>query len=263
MRVLGDHRVAVLCRSRRGRAASNSFCLPSGAPEYLWRPMTSSWKSSSVRSQCSSEMRMRRDDEVAAAAHPAGPFVADPDERSNGRASGLLRAVLEAHQIARRFAGGVAGDEAALRPAQLRRAVRQASELPHRVERHLRIVGAGLDRQIAAGVGLDQLVAVECRQVDQRVRPARRKTVAVLAVLAEQAGAEAERHGQPRWRQAECLAAVAGAGLPGRRRAARAVRPRVMRAAASVQARSSATTSLALRRSSGRRRRSRCGVAAA
>ena len=89
-------------------------------------------------------------------------------------------------------------------------AIGQRGELAHRVERHLRIVGAGLDRKVAAAMRLDQLVAVEAGQIDQRRGALRRQAVAVLAVLDEQAGAEAEGEGQPRRRQPDHIAAVAG-----------------------------------------------------
>ncbi len=70
--------------------------------------------------------------------------------------------------------------------------ISEPRQLAHRMKGDLRIVGAGLDRQIAAGAGLDQLVAVEARQVDERRRPLCREAVAVLSVLDEQPGAEAE-----------------------------------------------------------------------
>ena len=44
-------------------------------------------------------------------------------------------------------------------------------ELPHGMKRDLRVVRAGLDRQIPAGRGGNQLVAVEPRQIDERLRP--------------------------------------------------------------------------------------------
>ena len=39
------------------------------------------------------------------------------------------------------------------------------------MERDLRVIGAGLDGQVAATALRHQLVAVEDRQIDQRLRP--------------------------------------------------------------------------------------------
>ncbi len=111
------------------------------------------------------------------------------------------------------------------------------------MEGDLRIVGAGLHRQVAAGAGLDQLIAVEARQIDQRLGPLRRQAEAVLAVLDEQAGAEAEGQGQPRRRQAERLAGIAGRHRRVRRRAARRSPRRPCGRRRRSSARSSATTS--------------------
>ncbi len=95
-----------------------------------------------------------------------------------------------------------------MRPAHLGDLVGEPHQLPHRVEGDLRIVGAGLDRQIAAAVAFDQLVADEVRQVDQCFRPPAGEAIAVLAVLDEQAGAEPEGYGQPRRRQPLRVAGV-------------------------------------------------------
>ena len=86
------------------------------------------------------------------------------------------------------------------------------------VEGDLRIVGAGLDQEIAAGSRRDQLVAGEMRQIDKGRRPLRAKSVAVGPVLLEQPEAEAEGHGEARRRQVEhvvgiglrCVVALAG-----------------------------------------------------
>jgi hypothetical protein len=131
--------------------------------------MTSSWKSISVRSQFQRDADAARD-KVAAVAHPGRTFFCHPNRGERGL--GVDGAVLEAHQIARRFAGSVAGEEATLDPAQLRRAVGQPHELPYRVERHLGIVRTGLDRQITAALVSDQLIAVEGGHVHQCVRAA-------------------------------------------------------------------------------------------
>ena len=80
--------------------------------------------------------------------------------------------------------GAVLRQETRLRPTDLRRAIGEAVEFAHRVERHLRVVGAGLHRDVAAGARGLQLVAVEFRQVDERLRPPGGEAVAVDAVLA-------------------------------------------------------------------------------
>ena len=86
----------------------------------------------------------------------------------------------------------------------------------------------------------DQLVAVEARQIDERGRAARGEAVAVLAVLREEARAEAERDRQAAGAEAEHIAGigrgfvVGGAGGSARPcRLASDARPRrSMRAAA-------------------------------
>ena len=110
---------------------------------------------------------------------------------------GIARAVLEAHQIARRPTTAAAGREAGLHPADFGGAICHCRQLPHGMESHLRIVRAGLDRQIATAAPLDQLVAVEAGQIDQRRGTLRRKPEPILAILDKQAGAEAEGDRQP------------------------------------------------------------------
>jgi len=58
----------------------------------------------------------------------------------------------------------------------------QSDQLANCMERDLRILGASLDRQIAAGAGLDQLVAIKGRQVNEGRRPLRREPVPVFPV---------------------------------------------------------------------------------
>ena len=141
---------------------------------------------------------------IAAAAHPVRPLVADPD--------GLVHCVgvwvPSLNPIRLRGVAAVcrARQKTGLRPANLGHAIGEPGQLPDRMKRHLRIVGAGLDRQIAAGRLRRQLVAVEPRQVDQRLWPRAGEAVTILAVLDEQPRAEAERDGQPGGRQTERLA---------------------------------------------------------
>ena len=151
-------------------------------------------------------------DDIAAAAQPTGSFVPDPHEFGHlpgiggGRIAG---AVLEPQQIARRPPFRKAADKPGLHPADCRRAIGEPPQLADRMERRQRIVGAGLNRQIAAGARRDQSIAVEPRQLDERRRAPRRQAEAVLAVLDENPGAKLEGQGQPGRHRAERLAAVA------------------------------------------------------
>ena len=78
----------------------------------------------------------------------------------------------------------------------------QSDQLANCMERDLRILGASLDRQIAAGAGLDQLVAIKGRQVNEGRRQLRREPVPVFPVLQEQSGPEPKGQSQPGGRQA-------------------------------------------------------------
>ena len=143
-------------------------------------------------------------DDVAAAAHPVRRLVAGPDDRVHflgSLASGLPVPSLKPI----RLRGVCLGPKSETKPACTQRmlaiAIGEPRELPHGVEGDLRIVGAGLHVEIAAGARRDQLIAGEMRQVDEAPSASAPEAVAVDAVLLEQAGAEAERHRQPRRRQ--------------------------------------------------------------
>ena len=114
--------------------------------------------------------------------------------------------------------------------------------MAHRVEGDLRIVGAGLDREIPAGVGFDQLIAVEAGQIDQSHGPAIGEAVTILAVLDEQPGAEAEGD-----RQSEAgrpsASPVSGPGIAMSWANGAADCPAAIRAAAVVQSRNILMTS--------------------
>ena len=73
--------------------------------------------------------------------------------------------------------------EARLRPAKLRPAIGEAVEFAHCVKRDHRIVGASLNGDVAAGASGLQLVAVELRQVDERLGTLGREAVAINADL--------------------------------------------------------------------------------
>ena len=89
-------------------------------------------------------------DEIAAAAHPVRTFGIHPDDLVDVF-SGVWVPSLKPSRLRGVPPSGGTRQETGLRPADLRRAARQTGKLAYRMERHLRIVGAGLDRQIAAG----------------------------------------------------------------------------------------------------------------
>ena len=105
-------------------------------------------------------------DEVAPAFDPGlVGFVADPDV--SVQEVGLLGpdvagAVFEAHEVAGRGLRGAGGGglaEPELHPVVLDSAEAQAGEVPDGVKRDQRVVGAGLDAQVAADVfGVEVLV---------------------------------------------------------------------------------------------------------
>ena len=82
-------------------------------------------------------------------------------------------AVLEAEQVARGGLGGRRGRGAAepeLHPVVLDHAHADPGQVPHGVERHQRVVRAGLDAQVAAGVVRVQVLVRQGRQLGQRGR---------------------------------------------------------------------------------------------
>ena len=155
-------------------------------------------------------------DEITSAAHPERALVAHPDDlvetaRSVGRCDAGARidcAILEAHQVSRRFAERRTRQEPALRPAHLDDAITEPLQFSHRMKRDERVIGAGLHRQIAARARGHELIAVEFGQIDQRLGPLGGQPVAVRAVLDEKPGPEAERERQPSRRQAQRGGAV-------------------------------------------------------
>ncbi len=107
-------------------------------------------------------------DEIGAAAHPRLVGVgAGPDEGVHVRGvlrEQVVRAVLEAHEVARSRLGGARGGcptEAQLEPSDDGDATGQPGEVAHRVERDLWVVGAGLDREVAAAPAGLQRIAGE------------------------------------------------------------------------------------------------------
>ena len=119
-----------------------------------------------------------------------------------------------------------------------------AREVADGVERDLRVVGAGLDAEVAAGAVRVELVAGEAGRAGRA--PAAAGAPSPKRPRREDAGPEAEGDREPRGRQAERLAGVDG------RRDQQVVRPAERlagassRAAAAVQSRSSPASSVAV-----------------
>ena len=194
-------------------SGSNSSLPPSGAPLYLWRPIVCSWSSSAERSQTSSSMRIRRRDQVAAAAHPGRPFA--PRPRRSGPSPPVLGAdvggaVLEPHQVARRRPGcgwssrcGRSRAATSASPpcrgrsgpgcgSRGRRPGGRRSRPGRRGRRRFRARSSSSPG--SGGIGAS---AAGC-------------CAAARAAAVEQARAEAEGDGQPRGQQADRLAGVIG-----------------------------------------------------
>src|SRR5581483_5138527 len=116
----------------------------------------------------------------------------------------VVRAVLEAHQVARLFLRAARRrrpPEVELRPAHRHLPATDAGEVADGVEGDLRVVGAGLDGEIAVRpLGLE-LVAGKARERTQGLRTREAEAL-------EERGAEAERQRQARGTQADCLAGV-------------------------------------------------------
>ena len=161
-------------------------------------------------------------------------------------------AVLEPEQVARRGLRGRRGRgpaEAELRPAHARGAEGDPGEVADRVHRDLRVVGAGLDAQVAVAARRVEVVAREVRQPDEaaaaagrRGRTGRRRRRRVR----EQRPPEPERDRQAGRRQAERLAGVVGRRVVRGRRSAPtgpAASPASAAAASSSSRRSRSTSS--------------------
>jgi hypothetical protein len=108
----------------------------------------------------------------------------------------VVRPVLEALQVARGDLGAARrrrSPEPELEPAHDDRAPTEPGQVAHRVEGDLRVVGAGLDRQVAAAPRRLEEVAGEAGQLGQGGRPPASQPEAIV----EQPGPEADCHGQP------------------------------------------------------------------
>ena len=195
-------------------------------------------------------------DEVGAAGEPVPRRVVagrDPDvlvERLGLLGLDVHGAVLEAEQVARRGLRGRRGRrpaEAELRPAHGDRAEADPGQVADRVHRDLRVVGAGLDAEVAVRADRVEVVGREVRQLLERRGPPVGQAEPVLAVLVdEQRRPEAERDRQPGRRQPDRLAGVVGRQVVGaveRADRRRRSRPASSARRPSVQACSSATSS--------------------
>ena len=136
-------------------------------------------------------------DVIAAAVDPVRsrparprPDEARPSPRRPGRR--VCRAVLEAHQVARRAGRPRRRDEPVLAPAHLHPAAGGAGDLAHRVGDGVRVVGADLQQQVAVAHLAAQRVV---REVLHRAQPGRLGGGQAVAVV-EQRGPDRERHGE-------------------------------------------------------------------
>ena len=164
-------------------------------------------------------------DEVGAAGQPVGLRVVigrDPDMLVDLRGLlGLevLGAVLEPEQVPRRGLAGRGGRgtaEAQLRPAHRDGAEADPGQVADRVHGHLRVVGTGLDAEIAVRPLRVERVHREVRQRAERRGLPVGQAEAVLAVVgAEQRRPEAEGDRQPVRREPDRLAGVVGRGVGG------------------------------------------------
>ncbi len=117
------------------------------------------------------------------------------------------RAVLEPEHVARRRLGlrrrrGAAEPE--LAPAHRDHPEAHPHQVAHGVHRHLRVVGAGLDDDVATGARRVEVVAEEAGQLAQRLGP----PVGQPEPVVEQARAVADRHGEVTRREVERLTGV-------------------------------------------------------
>lgn len=155
--------------------------------------------------------------QVGAPGHPPRPVLpADPDVLVQGRGVGagdVPGAVLEAHHVAGGLCAGRRRGrlaEAQLRPADRGAAHADPGQVADGVHRHLRVVRAGLDAQVAAAAGRVQVVAGEPGQIDERVGPL---VLQAEPPLGEQRGTEADRQRQPGRFETQRLARVVRRGL--------------------------------------------------
>ena len=213
------------------------------------RPIVSSWSWREERSHTSISIRIRRATRYVPPRNHAGSSDRpDPDvlvERSRVLELDVVRPVLEAHEVARRVllpARRRRAAEPELRPAHDDDTAADSREVADGVEGDLRIVGARLHAEVAAGAGRIERVARERRQLDERPRTPGLEPETVVTAEREERRAEAEGHRQPRAREPDRLAGIV------RRSALDVVDgpagfPAVIRAAASVHARMRSRTS--------------------
>ena len=147
----------------------------------------------------------------------------------------VVRAVLEAHQVARRRPARGSCVDVRPKPSCDQRITTRAAadpgEVADRVEGDLRVVGAGLDAEVAAASARVELVAGQRAAAARSAGgPLRRRARSGLAVRSNSVGPEAERDvsragGRPSASPVSSGGA-AGSSLPSARRA----RPAVIRA---------------------------------
>ncbi len=103
-----------------------------------------------------------------------------------------------------------------LGPAHRDRAEADPGQVADGVHRDLRVVGAGLDAQVAVGAVDVDVVAREVRELLERLRAPVGQAEPVVAVLVDEQGRpEPEGQGEPRRGQADRLAGVVGRQVVG------------------------------------------------
>ena len=121
-------------------------------------------------------------------------------------------AVLEPHHVAGRgllHRGRAGAPEPQLRVTDRRGAAGDAGQVADGVHGDLRVIGAGLDTQVAAAAGRVEGISGEGREVGELVRASAGHCESVDALaVGEQGGAEADGEGQPRRRQVQCFTGV-------------------------------------------------------
>ncbi len=217
-----DVGVGGISGSSRPRSAksgwSNSVPPDSGAPSALVRPMTGSCSPQRLPVPGLDGHVDPAGDQVRAAGQPVAPSGPRPAGTqtcsSSASGSSALRFIVPSLNP-NRFRGVVwrsrwttygrsRAATSARRPAE-----GDPGQVADRVHRDLRIVGAGLDAQVAVGPGRVEVVGREVRQPLAAPRAAgRRARSGPCRLVAEQRGPEAEGDGQPGRRQPDRLAGV-------------------------------------------------------
>ena len=187
--------------------------------------MNDSWSPSGCRSQTSMVMLIRRATryDPPASQSPAGSSPSPTHTCSSSASVSSALTFMVPSLKPNRLRGvdcdgrrGRGPAEPELRPPHGDGAEPDPGQVADRVHRHLRVVGAGLDAEVAVRAELVEVVAREVRQLLERRGTPVGQPEPVLAVLVdEQRRPEAERDRQPGRRQTDRLAGVVGRQVVG------------------------------------------------